>query len=86
MVAEIWGYALHVFPQEKKEKCTPARWGKNIVRVLPSPVADFWGPIWEGGGRARTGKSERQTNIRRARANFFSAAIDHVYKMVFHLP
>ena len=57
-LADIWGYALYVFPQEKKKKCTPARRKKNRVRASSFSGADLSRSDW-GGQRPNAGRQSR---------------------------
>ena len=85
--SSTWGYALHVFPQEKKKKCTPARLEKKIAfECLPFPSQICFGPIGEDSGRTPADIVERQKNKIRALVFFFTSVTDNACQKRFFVP
>ena len=81
----IWGYALYVFPQEKKKKSTPARREKIVFARLLFPSQICLGPIGKDSGRTPADKIERSKNKIRSWI-FFTSVTDNGCKKLFFVP
>ena len=79
-----WGYARDVSPQEKKEKCTPARSGKTSRSSAFFSRRRFFGSDL-GGRRPSADRQKRAPKKYQPSALFFPSVTDNVCKNDFSL-